>query len=138
MSCLQLQAIYNPRSQWLVSSTGMKRIVFSTVSRPGRQMLRTGIRFAHCSFGYPEVDWSVHHALQTQWERLIAKTEGTQAVAEHEESLSSYWLLVPFKMYAYWWSFAFAYFSGKTPDYPPYRTGVPRPGVALTLSCAVY
>jgi hypothetical protein len=35
------------------------------------------------------------------------------AVAEHEEAYSSYWLLTPFKLYAYWWSFVFAYFSGE-------------------------
>lgn len=35
------------------------------------------------------------------------------AVVEHEEAYSSYWLLTPFKLYAYWWSFVFAYFSGE-------------------------
>ena len=34
-------------------------------------------------------------------------------MAKHEEGYSSYWLLTPFKLYAYWWSFAFAYFSGE-------------------------
>ena len=60
----------------------------------------------------------MRHALQTQWERLVSKAEGAQAVAEHDESLSSSWLLSPFKLYAYWWSFAFAYFSGETFNCP--------------------
>ena len=72
----------------------------------------------HYSSRYPLAERSVRRCLQTQWERLVSKTEGAQAVAEHEESLSSYWLLLPFKLYAYWWSFAFAYFSGETPECP--------------------
>ena len=56
------------------------------------------------------------HGLQTQWDRLVAKPEVAQIVAEHEEGLSLYWLSVPFKVYAYWWSFAFAYLSGEVSD----------------------
>ena len=41
------------------------------------------------------------------------------AVAEHEEAYSSYWLLTPFKLYAYWWSFVFAYFSGERSGLEP-------------------
>ena len=52
-------------------------------------------------------------------------------IAEHEESLSSYWLLVPFKMYAYWWSFALAYFSGETPGCLPIERGC----LILMLPC---
>ena len=57
--------------------------------------------------------------LQTVWERLITKPEAAQAIVEHDESHSSYWLLTPFKSYAYWWSIAFAYFSGKLIQYLP-------------------
>lgn len=45
----------------------------------------------------------------------MTKPEAAQVVADHEEGLSSYWLLVTFKLYAYWWGFAFAYFSGEVP-----------------------
>lgn len=54
----------------------------------------------------------VHDVQQSQWEKLVTKAETTQAVPDHDEAFSSYWLLAPFKHYAYWWSFAFAYFSG--------------------------
>lgn len=68
----------------------------------------------------------------------MAKTEGAQVAAEHEESLSSYWLLIPFKQYAYWWSFAFAYFSSKTPCYPPSLQRSPLPSVCPTCTCVVH
>lgn len=35
-----------------------------------------------------------------------------QAHSEAEENFSSYYLPAPFKSYAYWWSFVFAYFAG--------------------------
>ena len=57
--------------------------------------------------------------LQPVWERLITKPEQAQAIVEHDESHSSYWLLTPFKSYAYWWIIAFAYFSGKLIQYLP-------------------
>ena len=66
----------------------------------------------------------------------MSKPEIAQGVAEQDEASTSYWLLAPFKLYAYWWSFTCAYFSGNALFSPhAWNAGLPHLAYSYGMVC---